>query len=201
MIDSFATGVCMVGAKGEILHANAAASSMLLAGRPIRKEKGCLRGSEELSSKLLLEAIEAAQQDEAGMGACGIGIPLAGPGRKTAVAHVLPLARGNIRTRLVPQSLAAVFINTAGVEQFLDLDAVAKAMGFTTAEKRLVEQLLLGNNVVEAAAATGVKQSTSKTHLKHIFQKVGVYRQAELLTLMNRLVTPIRRPASPAAVA
>ena len=198
VIDNFSTGVCMVGTGGEILYANDAARTMLDAGRPIRREGGCLKGSSAAATAVLLKAIGCAQRDEARIGACGISIALSGPGRKAAVAHVLPLARGDIRTRLAPQALAAVFVNTAGAQPFGDLQSVAVAFGFTPAEARLIELLREGYTVVDAARELGVKTSTCKTHLTHIFIKVGVYRQADVLTLVNRLIVPVRRPGAKA---
>lgn len=194
VIDNFATAVVMVGNGAEILRTNDAADAMLEARRPIRREGGCLKGPTEAATKELLEAVACAQRDETSIGSCGIGIGLSGPGPKAAVAHVLPLARGNIRTRLAPQALAAVFINTAGSQPFGDLNAVATAFDFTAAETRLIAALKKGHTLVEASRNLGVQLSTAKTHLTHIFDKVCVYRQNDLLTLINRLIVPVQRP-------
>lgn len=193
-MDSFATGVVMVGAGGEILHTNDAADAMLEAGRPIRREGGNLAGVSGAATRELLAAVAIAQRDEAEIGACGIGIGLAGPGERSAVAHVLPLARGQIRTRLMPQAMAAVFVNTAGAQPFGDLKAVAAAFDFTPAETRLIAQLREGLSLVEAARKLGIQPSTAKTHLTHVFDKVCVYRQNDLLALINRLIVPVRKP-------
>jgi len=167
---------------------------MLDAGRPLRREGGNLVAASEAATRELLAAVACAQTDESKIGACGIGIGLAGPGERSAVAHVLPLARGQIRTRLMPQAMAAVFINTAGAQPFGDLKAVAAAFDFTPAETRLIAQLRDGLSLVEAARKLGIQTSTAKTHLTHIFDKVCVYRQSDLLALINRLIVPVRRP-------
>lgn len=193
-MDSFATGFVMVGNGGEILHVNDAAAAMLETGRPIRREGGNLVGMTDRATRELLEAVALAQRNEAEIGSCGIGIGLAGPGERSAVAHVLPLARGSIRTRLRPQAMAAVFINTAAAQPFGDLKAVAAAFDFTPAETRLIAQLRDGLSLVQAADKLGIQQSTAKTHLGHIFDKVGVYRQNDVLALINRLIVPVRRP-------
>jgi hypothetical protein len=47
--------------------------------------------------------------DEADIGKTGLAINLTGPGTPRVLAHVLPLAGGDPRTRLKPAAVAAVF--------------------------------------------------------------------------------------------
>ena len=196
VIDSIPTGICIVGAEGEILHANAAAKAMLKSGTPVRSEGGRLRGLGGEVTAELLGAIETAQRDEADIGAHGIGVPLRGPEGHPSVAHVLPLARGNIRTRLVPQALAAVFINSDGPASFVNLDAVARSFEFTPAETRLTSQLMSGKALAEAATELGIGETTARTHLQNVFLKAGVARQIDLVALLNRLIPVARRSDS-----
>lgn len=194
VIDSIQTGICIVGAGGEILHANVAAKEMLEKQTPIRAEGGRLRGVDKQVTAELLEAVAAAQQDEAEIGANGIGVPLRGAEHSPSVAHVLPLARGDIRTRLVPQALAAVFINGDGPASFVDLDAIARSFEFTPSETRLAGELLAGRTLAEAAGTLGVGESTVKTHLQNVFAKAGVARQVDLVSLLQRLSPVARMP-------
>ena len=194
VIDSLPTGVCIVGEGGEILHANAAAKSMLQSRGPIRAEDGRLRGLEKNQTTELMSAIDTARDNETEIGAHGIGVPLHHPDGRSSVAHVLPLAAGNIRTRLVPQALAAVFVNHDGPASFGNLDTIARSFGFTPAETRLAALILAGKTLAEAATQLSIGDSTAKTHLQHVFMKCGVSRQVELVTLLNRLIPVARRP-------
>jgi DNA-binding CsgD family transcriptional regulator len=106
---------------------------------------------------------------------------------------VLPLARGDLRTRLLPQATAAIFITRVEQAAAVDIDAVAATFGLTQAESRVVQRLLLGMTLVEAAAALGIAESTAKTHLSRIFSKTGVARQPDLVALVHRLLPPVRR--------
>lgn len=195
VIDSIRTGICIVGAGGEILHANVAAREMLEKQMPIRAEAGHLRGVDREVTRELLDAIATAQRDEAGIGANGIGVPLRGAEHHPSVAHVLPLARGDIRTRLVPQALAAVFINGDGPASFGDLDAIARSFEYTPSETRLAGELMAGRTLAEAASSLGVGESTVRTHLQNVFTKSGVSRQVDLVSLLTRLVPIARQPA------
>ena len=195
VIDSLPTGICIVGAEGELLHVNTAAKDMLREKTPIRSDDGRLRGLRKHETAELMVAITTAQENEADIGAHGMGVALRHPDGRPAVAHVLPLARGNIRTRLVPQALAAVFVSADGPISFGSLETVARSFGFTMSEARLTRLLLIGKTVAEAAAELGVTVGTAKTHLKHVFYKTGVSRQVDLISLLNRLIPVARRPA------
>jgi len=185
-LDSFNAGILVVGDQGRILHANGSARDMMSKRGPIA------RVGDNLAARALANAIELARTDEATMGTNGIGVPLRDEG--AAVAHVLPLARGELRTRLAPQATAAVFITgptDAGPE---DMGAVAANFGLSPAEARMLAHLASGASISEAAQALGISTNTAKTHLANIFSKTGVSRQVDLIALVNRMVPPVHPP-------
>jgi DNA-binding CsgD family transcriptional regulator len=59
-----------------------------------------------------------------------------------------------------------------------DLQAL---FGLTTAEARLVAALCSGETLATYSAACGTSLNTVKTHLKHVFEKTGETRQADLI--------------------
>ena len=192
-LDNLAAGVIVVAEENRILHANHAAREMFAKGSPVRSVSGRLAARGAAAGAELAKAIDLARRNEAGIGATGIGVPLSDEAGEPAVAHVLPLARGDLRTRLVPQATAAVFVTQAGGAPLADIVAVAASIGLTPAEARVLERLLGGKSLVDAAAALGIAETTAKTHLSRIFAKTGVTRQAELVALLDRLVPPLRR--------
>jgi DNA-binding CsgD family transcriptional regulator/PAS domain-containing protein len=192
-LDHLAAGVIVVGEGNRILHANDSARRMFATGSPVRSSNGRLAARGARAGAELVKAIDLARSDESGIGAAGIGVPLADESGEPAIAHVLPLARGDLRTRLVPQATAAIFVTRAEQAPSADIGAVAATFGLTPAETRVVRQLLLGMTLVEAADALGIAESTAKTHLGRIFSKTGVARQADLVALVHRLVPPLRR--------
>lgn len=90
---------------------------------------------------------------------------------------------------LLNESRAAALI------QFSDPFAVPKPRGavlsalyrLTATESRLADALLQGLEVREAAESLGITFETARFHLKRIFVKTGVGRQAELIRLMLSL--------------
>lgn len=62
----------------------------------------------------------------------------------------------------------------------------ARRYGLTAAEARLVQALLAGGTLSEAARRIGIGRETAKTQLRSAFQKVNVNRQADLLRRVLR---------------
>ena len=190
-LDHVAAAVVVVADNQRILHANAAAEALFAGNGPVVERDGRLLATDARANAELANAIGMARLNEAEIGAAGIGVSLSGPGDLPVIAHVLPLAGGVLRTRLIQQATAAVFITSGAMPLALDLGAIASAFDLTGAELRLLQALLGGASLVQAGSALGIAESTAKTHLSHIFAKTGVTRQADLLALLHRLAPPI----------
>jgi DNA-binding CsgD family transcriptional regulator len=63
--------------------------------------------------------------------------------------------------------------------------ALAKTL--TEAERRVTKAAASGISHAEIARALGISLNTAKTHLRRIYHKLGVKRQAELVLLLNRV--------------
>jgi DNA-binding CsgD family transcriptional regulator/PAS domain-containing protein len=191
-LDTFNAGILVVGDRSRILHANRVARDMMSKREPIAAVNGFLSVRDAEAGAEIAQAIELARADEAAIGANGIGVPLRDEG--AAVAHVLPLARGELRTRLAPQAAAAVFITQPAYSPPQDIGSLAANYGLTPAETRMLECVAGGATLGEAAEMLDISANTAKTHLARIFSKTGVTRQADLIALVNRIVPPIHRP-------
>jgi DNA-binding CsgD family transcriptional regulator len=192
-LDSIVIGVIIVADHGRILHANQAAKYMLAAKSPVIALGGCLAALQAELTKELRRAIATAQANAIGVGAAGIGVPLVDKNMTAATAHVLPLACGNHGRRSDGQTAAAVFVTPSAASP-ADFGTVARIFSLTPAESRLLQQLVSGASLTEAASALGVAEATARTHRNHIFAKTGVSRRTDLLALVGRLVPPVRRP-------
>ena len=106
-------------------------------------------------------------------------------------AHVLPLTGGDLRTRLQPAAVAAIFIGARPDEREV-AEIAAATYGLTPAEARVLTSLLSGRTLAETATDLGIAANTVKTHLDRIFSKTGVSRQADLMRLGTGLVPPLR---------
>jgi DNA-binding CsgD family transcriptional regulator len=166
---------------------------------PIAAAQGRLRANDRHATDRLRRAVALAATDEPQIAAAGIGIALRGSAGEVATAHVLPLGGGEVRTRLLPRAVAAVFVASGLRLPFGRLEAVAEAFGLTPAETRLLDRLIRGESIADAAAAMNVAVTTAKTHRSRLLSKTGMRRQTGLISLVHRLVPAVRATNVPPA--
>jgi DNA-binding CsgD family transcriptional regulator/PAS domain-containing protein len=195
-LDALAAAVVIIGGEASILHANAAAERMFTAGGPLQSRNGRVSAGDSGAARELIEAVALAQRQEAAIGARGIGVSLGHPNGTSAIAHVLPLAYGEVRTRLMPGAAAAIFVTPAADDPGIDIGAVARAYGLTAAEARLLARMTPATTVTDLARGLGLSEATARTHLTRIFAKTGVSRQPDLFALLASLSSPVRRSKS-----
>jgi DNA-binding CsgD family transcriptional regulator len=75
----------------------------------------------------------------------------------------------------------------------LEMRMIQAVLDLTPAEAHVVVELRRTCDLGAVAAVLGVAPSTVKTHLKHVFEKTGIHKQAELLASVARIVALIPR--------
>jgi DNA-binding CsgD family transcriptional regulator len=190
--EGLAAGIVLVDAEARLIHANAAARSMLEAADPIRIDHGRLNLPTSQASNALTDAIARSGGDLQQMGQRGISIPGQMKDGRPSVAHVLPIKSGHImRSKLEQRAIAAVFI--APVENAPQMPAAALALLYdmTPAETRVLELIAEGRTLLDVAVKLGISRNTAKTHLQHVFAKTRTKRQTELIRLLASLKLPV----------
>ena len=95
------------------------------------------------------------------------------------------------RRRMKPEgqidSLVAVLTKDPEAEEHGSIGGFAEAYGLTPAEERLITLLAGGHGLFQAARALGVTRNTARTHIRHVYGKVGVHRQADIIRLLGKL--------------
>ena len=84
--------------------------------------------------------------------------------------NFLPSSRG--------REMAAVSVREIGLER----DAVGLRYGLSKREGQILELVLRGYGNRDIGAALGISPGTTKKHLTHIFDKVGVDSRAQLIS-------------------
>lgn len=191
-LDGLSVPIVLVDDRGLIAHANAAARSLLAAGDPIVSDRGVLRAGVASAASALEAAIAQTAQPEALMGKVGIDVPVPHADGRPGFAHVLPIGSGSVRGGLGQRATAAVFFTPSGEPQPPPADAWAAAFGFTPSEMRMLDLLVKGHTVTEAAGLMGIAEPTARTHVANLMAKAGTTRQAELIRLALRLSPPVR---------
>lgn len=188
-LDALPCSIVLTNSEGGILHANRTAERMLQNGNAVRGTSGVLGASVPAAAQELRKAIRLAAQDEATLGKAGLGIRLTGPQILPMFAHVLPLNGGDLRARLQPEAMAAVFIGSsmATVSDVTPSEAkeyLHRRFGLTNAEADVALSILKGDGRAAAGARLGITATTVRAHLSRIFEKTGVRRQAELVRVL-----------------
>jgi DNA-binding CsgD family transcriptional regulator/PAS domain-containing protein len=189
-LDALTSAIVLVDENLVIVHANAAARSMLAARDPIRSDKGAIVLPLAASHDSLARAVRDAARDEIALGAKGIGIPVPRTGGNSLVVHVLPLGHGEMRRELGPRASAALFIAPAGASLRMPGEAMALLYDLTPAEARVYELVVAGRALADVAATLGIAPSTVKTHLLRLFDKTGCRRQVDLVRLAAQMARP-----------
>jgi DNA-binding CsgD family transcriptional regulator len=185
-LDTARSGVVLVDATMAIVHANAAAQSMLTRGDPVRERFGRLELRLEMLPGQLKSAV-LASNDDAGIGRRGIGIPTRRLDGSPLIIHVMPLEQRSVRGGLPSNASAAVFIadGSGGIAPMQD--ALGLLFGLTPSEARVFELTVDGLENETVAATLGVATSTVKTHLLRVFDKTGAHSRADLVRLARQI--------------
>ena len=186
MLDAAGLGVVQLDARGRIVAANDSARDMLRASDGLSDRGGYLfahaRRDDARLQQLLGRALPPLGTRVAG-GSTIVGRPGALP---PLVLHAIPVGREETDYPVWPVAALVLVVDPASGAG-LDDGVVAAALDLTPMESRVAVLLARGMSVREIAAATGRKESTIRTHVKHMFAKHGLTRQAELVRLVRSL--------------
>ena len=140
-----------------------------------------LHFSNNAAQSLFVEAL-AALQTPSGAGT-GRSIPVAAhQDRPPLIAHLLPL-RGCARD-IFAEAVALMFVTPVTRQQAPRVELIEALFDLTPTEARVAGAVVEGKSVAAIARTQGVTQNAVRMHLKSIFAKTGVGRQAELVSLL-----------------
>ena len=179
LLDNTRTGVIQLDRRGRIVEANDSAREVLRGNDGLSDVDGELCVARPDDDARLRELLARALPRLGGQGVSGSMTV-----RRTSLLpgfalHVTPMrSRGaDYRTR---NAAALVLIVDPVRRARIDPELVQAALGLTAAEAEIAVLLAEGRTVREIAATTGRGYSTVRTHLKHIFTKLGISRQFEV---------------------
>jgi DNA-binding CsgD family transcriptional regulator/PAS domain-containing protein len=188
-LNALRCAVILTDVSGKIVHANRSAETMLRDAKAIRDQRGILQAVLTPASRELSQAIELAAKDDFQIGKTGLAVRLSEDDSSPVIAHVLPLATSELRSRFEPAAIAAVFIrNQEDTRDNAELLATTYAL--TPAETRVLSCVLAGRSLDESTSELRIAATTFRTHLYAIFRKTGVSRQQDLLLLASQLSPP-----------
>lgn len=179
-LDAVPNGVICVNGELKVEHMNRYARDLLARNRGMECRNGVLSIRERTLDGKLRELVKAAlqrgrQQGSDATGVMFVGAPMSGEHIEIMVAPV-PLDGGDTQ-----QARANVYLFDANSQRNVSHDVLTGLYGLSQTEAKLVQLMSNGMMLDEAAEELSISVHTARTHLKHIFHKTGINRQAELI--------------------
>jgi DNA-binding CsgD family transcriptional regulator/PAS domain-containing protein len=180
VLDALPQPLAIVGARGRLLHANAAMEALLRRGRGLALLQGELRALHPGAQAALAERVSCALATGAGLAAKTAALRLAVGGHAHIDLTLLPL-RGPQGRTLIAGPTALVVAAESDAPTVPSLEELCRRHALTPAEGRLALCLLQGLDLRAAAQASGITYGTARVYLKTVFEKAGVHTQAQLV--------------------
>ena len=178
--------VIQLGWNGQIVEANDRARGLLRRNDGLFDRDGALLATTPKDNAKLQTLLARAIQPLGKLGASGSMTVRRSLRLPRLALHVKPLATGERDQR--SRRVAALVLIVDPVDRLrIAPGFVEAALGLSPAEAQIAVLLAQGRTSREIAATTGREYSTVRTHLKHIFAKLGVSRQVEVARLVWEL--------------
>jgi DNA-binding CsgD family transcriptional regulator len=177
-------GFVLVDSECRPIHVNALAEKLLRASRWLTYSQGRVRPIHPAARVAFEKSVSDAALTSAG-NALGAGdfLTLNDPIEAPLAFSILPFNSQTMGLG-VEQAAVAIMFSDPDQKKYADPDGIAKMIGTTAAESRLVARLVQGDTLVAAARAMRISRNTAKSQLQSVFLKTGTSKQSELASLV-----------------
>src|ERR1700694_2149793 len=183
-LDQLAAGVIITDGDGRVVEMNRAAEQILRRNDGLTVRQGRLCAQRVFEHDKLARFIAVAAHGNTA--AAGARILVGRRGDR--VAYILTVAPLGVELAIYERPLAMILVIEPDARAPSERD-LAEFFGLSPAESRLAMALLAGNVLHDIAAASGVRITPARTQLSSILRKVGVTRQAELISSASSRVS------------
>jgi DNA-binding CsgD family transcriptional regulator len=189
LLDSMSTAALALDWQGRVIRTNQHAAALL--GEWVAIRGGRLHALDRESDRRLqhlLAAVMAGDAMDPSSRAAAVSaepVPLRRGALRPLVAEAMPAS--GLFGDVLCQARALVFLTDLARPSLPAADRIAAILCLTSAEGRLVAQLVKGRELADAAERLGVSVHTARSQLKSVFAKTGTHRQAELVALAGRI--------------
>lgn len=191
MLEALPQAVFALDRAGRLLFVNERGRRLANADDGLGCEGDRLRAARAAEQTALDRMIKAAADGAADHASGWLSLPRPS-GRPPFAVFVAPLRVAD-EELLAAEARVLVLVHDLAEQRSADATTLVSLYGLTETEARLASALSGGHSLESAAALLGMQPATARSHLKHIFRKVGVNRQQDLVRLLTSLsnVTPL----------
>jgi DNA-binding CsgD family transcriptional regulator len=191
-VDHLAVGTILLDERGRIIRCNAAATRIAERGLGLvmqgeRLAAAASSGTQRLD-ETIARALEARQRDGPGLVEA---LRLADPDGFDSLGVLVRALPRDERSEGGAQPAVVVFVGDPDAAEAIPSEVVRGLFGLTPAEAELATRLAAGLSLDEAAADLEIARNTARAHLRSVFEKSGVGRQADLVRLVLRSVASL----------
>jgi DNA-binding CsgD family transcriptional regulator/PAS domain-containing protein len=192
-VDALAVAICLIDAAGRVVYANPSAMKLLETDDVLYGAGTRLHAYDRAADQSLTELLAAcAGSNDLVVGPRGTAIHMPSRSGSDYVAHMLPLTSGARRETGTPHRAAAALVVHKAADNLASApEVIAKAFGLTPREVAVLFALVDAPGVAEMAEILGLSEATVRTHLRSLFAKTETTRQAELVKLVARFISPV----------
>ena len=182
LLDNAMTGVLYLDRRGTIVGANARGLGILRHGDGLVDRGGVLHARYPTDNAKLQQLIGRALPQWGRTAVSGSMAMRLAPDRPPLTLHINPV---NLRSDFGIQRVAALVL-LVNPEQPAHIDPVqvAALLGLTRAESRVAVALARGQSVRDIAVTTYRTQASVRWHVRQIYAKLGISRQADLVRMV-----------------
>ena len=185
LLDSTGSGIIQLDRLGRIVEMNDRARELLRTGDGLFDEDGFLFARTP-GDNTHLQGLLKRSLPPFGTQGVGGSTMVRRSSALPLVLHVNPVDRQETDLRVWPVAALVLVVDPASRTR-IDPAVAGEALGLTGTESRVAVLLAEGMSVREIAAAMGPKESTIRWHVKRMFAKHGLSRQADLVRLVLSL--------------
>jgi DNA-binding CsgD family transcriptional regulator len=183
-LDWLADGVVLVASDGAVRYANVAAQKIFRSNDGVASRRGMLTvDSADAAAKLGAAVKAVGRLRDAAVEA--MLADFIAPRRSDGSSYLIsvrPLLDGPEKTG---DAVALVFIHDPSVRKLSAARLLAQVFGLTTTEADVANALCLGLSPDDYARQNGISANTVYTHIRHLKDKTGSRRMAELIRKLN----------------
>ncbi len=186
LLDNPRVGVIHLDRRGQIVAVNDCARTILLHGDALSDRGGVLRARVPDDHVRLERLVAAALPTSSAVAVSGSMLLRRATMLPPFVVHIKPVVapQMDFGARRVA---ALVLLVEPGRQSRIDPSLVAETLGLTPAESQIAVWLTEGKTVREIAVETGRQERSIHWHLRQIYHKQGLFRQADLVRLVLSL--------------
>jgi DNA-binding CsgD family transcriptional regulator len=188
-LDALTIGLMVCNGFGQMLSANRTAEAILEARDGLNLNSDGVLGTTRANGRPLVELVRQAIKVASGKGRPrGAALAVRRPSGKRALTLLVRPVRNGRTMGDSTQPAALVLILDSALSVKTTAIELGELYGLTFAEARLANLLMDGKTLNNSACELGICRSTARAHLKHLFKKIRVRRQNELVSLLLRSI-------------